>query len=62
MALSIWKAIPFIFTFLFLKEIKGQVISTFAGTGTLGYSGNGGSALKAELATPWGVTFSSCSR
>ncbi|MDE1156648.1 MAG: Ig-like domain repeat protein [Acidobacteriaceae bacterium] len=30
-------------------------ISTYAGTGVSGYSGDGGTAVKAQLAAPWGV-------
>jgi Bacterial Ig-like domain/NHL repeat len=36
-------------------DTSGQ-ISTVAGTGTAGYSGNGGPATDAELNQPWGVT------
>jgi hypothetical protein len=37
------------------KVSPGGTISTVAGTGTAGYSGNGGPATKAELDAPYGV-------
>ena len=38
---------------------SGQIISTIAGTGTAGYSGNGGQATAAKLYVPEGLTFDS---
>ena len=37
------------------KIMPGGTISTYAGNGTGGYSGNGGNATDAELAGPYGV-------
>lgn len=39
------------------KIDTGGTITTFAGTGTAGYSGNGGPAEDAELESPFGITF-----
>jgi sugar lactone lactonase YvrE len=36
-----------------------QVITTIAGNGTFGYSGDNGQATSAELATPWGLALNS---
>ena len=36
-----------------------QVITTIAGTGTSGYSGDNGPATSAKLATPWGLALNS---
>jgi Abnormal spindle-like microcephaly-assoc'd, ASPM-SPD-2-Hydin/NHL repeat len=36
--------------------LSSDIISTYAGTGTCGYSGDGGSAVNAELYTPTGVS------
>ncbi len=36
-----------------------QVITTIAGTGTYGYSGDNGPATSAQLATPWGLALNS---
>lgn len=38
-----------------LREISNGIINTIAGTGTAGVSGDGGSALSAELESPFGV-------
>ena len=51
---------PFVLaiTTLFLPALglaQGYLISTFAGTGTGGYSGNGGPAIGAKLNEPYGV-------
>jgi sugar lactone lactonase YvrE len=35
------------------------IISTIAGTGTYGFSGDGGAATSAELANPWGIALDS---
>ncbi len=40
---------------IFFGEAKGQVITTIAGNGTAGYSGDGGAATAAELAYPEGL-------
>ncbi len=37
------------------KVSPAGIISTFAGTGTLGYTGDNGPATSAELSYPWGV-------
>jgi len=39
------------------KVNTSGVISTFAGTGTAGYSGDGGAALSAQLSAPTGLVF-----
>jgi sugar lactone lactonase YvrE len=44
-----------IFLFISSQLINAQIISTFAGTGTGGFSGDGGSALNAELYEPEGL-------
>ena len=36
-----------------------QVITTIAGTGTFGYSGDNGPATSAKLGTPWGLALNS---
>ncbi|PSH04762.1 MAG: hypothetical protein CXZ00_05160 [Acidobacteria bacterium] len=41
------------------KVTAGGVISTVAGTGTLGYSGDGGPAISAELSQPVDVAVDS---
>ncbi len=38
-----------------IREVSGGIIKTFAGTGTAGYSGDGGAPKAAELDTPFGV-------
>jgi len=39
------------------KVNTAGIISTIAGNGTAGYSGDGGQATAAELYDPWGITF-----
>lgn len=39
------------------KVNSAGIISTIAGNGTMGYSGDGGQATAAELSDPWGITF-----
>ncbi len=38
-----------------VRKVSGGVITTVAGTGTAGYSGDGGQATSAQLNTPYGV-------
>ena len=38
------------------KVAPGGIISTIAGNGTLGYSGDGGAATEAKIHTPEGIT------
>ena len=42
-----------------IREVINGIISTVAGTGTSGYSGNGGPATSADLSRPTGVTVDS---
>jgi len=44
---------------LSLFSLKAQIITTVAGNGTQGYSGDGGSSIAAELNDPWGMVFDS---
>lgn len=39
-----------------IREVTGGIISTVAGTGTAGYSGDGGAPLQAELDSPFPIT------
>ncbi len=51
--MSIMKNVIFIAALLFsVNSIKAQIITTIAGTGTLGYSGDGGLAINALLSRP----------
>jgi trimeric autotransporter adhesin len=43
------------FVLFFLLQVKAQNIYTFAGTGSPGFSGDGGSALSAQIANPVGI-------
>jgi len=43
----------------FTSPIQAYVITTVAGTGSSGYSGDGGAATEAQLKSPKGVTFDS---
>jgi len=38
------------------KVVTSGIITTIAGNGTSGYSGDGGAATEASFNTPWGVT------
>jgi trimeric autotransporter adhesin len=40
-----------------VRKVSGGTISAFAGTGTSGYSGDGGQATSAKLKAPTGVTY-----
>jgi uncharacterized protein (TIGR03437 family) len=39
-----------------IREVSGGIITTIAGTGTAGYTGDGGAPLQAELDSPFPVT------
>ena len=41
----------------FCLNTNAQIISTVAGNGTAGYTGNGGQAAAAELSSPTGIAF-----
>ncbi len=42
-----------------VSPVVGQNIDTFAGTGTAGYSGDGGPAASAQIFTPYGIAVAS---
>jgi trimeric autotransporter adhesin len=42
-----------------IKTTPGGTTTTYAGTGTAGYSGDGGAATSAKLNLPWGLAFDS---
>ena len=42
-----------------IREVSGGIINTIAGTGTAGYSGDGGPPLDAELYNPFPITLDS---
>ena len=42
-----------------VRKVTGGVITTFAGNGAAGYSGDGGAASGAELSKPWSVVVDS---
>lgn len=42
-----------------IRKVSGGVITTVAGTGTAGYSGDNGPATSAQLSNPWGVAVDS---
>ena len=51
------KKILLLLSFIYIGQANGQIITTVAGNGTQGYSGDGGQATSAELNGPIGVTF-----
>ncbi len=40
-----------------VRRVSGGIITTFAGTGIYGFSGDGGPASAAQLASPYGLSF-----
>lgn len=42
-----------------IREVSNGIINTIAGTGTQGFSGDGGPATEAELNRPWGLNVDS---
>src|ERR1700761_4089494 len=49
--------LPIAFLLLLALQVRAQTIETIAGNGTSGYSGDGGSALLAELGGPMCARF-----
>lgn len=49
------KKICTLFTLVFCLNANAQIISTVAGNGTQGYSGDGSAATNATLYVPWGI-------
>jgi len=47
----------YVFLFLGILAGKAQIIATYAGNGTAGYSGDGGAATSAELHAPGGLIY-----
>ena len=53
------KKLLFIFLLFCIKQVNAQVITTVAGNGTASFSGDGGQATAAELASPLQLKFNS---
>ena len=50
------KRLLFLLLTICLRQANGQTITTIAGNGTQGFSGDGGQATSAQLYLPWSVT------
>ena len=48
--------------FMFSTSLAAQSVTTMAGTGTPGFSGDGGPALKARINNPYGITIGPMAR